>query len=38
MTVDQTSQLLLSRLAAKGIRLVARGVYTSYLDQLLTSG
>ena len=37
-TVDQTGQILLSRLAAKGVRLVARGVYTSYLVQSLTSG
>jgi len=37
-TVDQTGQILLSRLAAKGVRLVARGVYTSYLVQSLASG
>ena len=37
-TVDQTGQILLSRLAAKGVRLVARGVYTSYLVQSLPSG
>lgn len=36
-TVDQGGQMLLSRLAAKGVRLVARGVYTSYLVQSLTS-
>jgi hypothetical protein len=36
-TVDQSGQILLSRLAAKGVRLVARGVYTSYLVQSLTS-
>jgi hypothetical protein len=30
--------MLLRRLAAKGIRLLARGVYTSYLVQTLTSG
>ena len=36
-TVDQAGQMLLSRLAAKGVRLVARGVYTSYLVQSLTS-
>lgn len=35
-TVDQAGQLLLSRLAAKGVRLLARGVYTSYLVQSLT--
>ena len=37
-TVDQTGQILLSRLAAIGVRLVARGVYTSYLVQSLRSG
>jgi hypothetical protein len=36
-TVDQAGQMLLSRLAAKGVRLIARGVYTSYLVQSLTS-
>ena len=36
-TVDQAGQVLLSQLAAKGVRLVARGVYTSYLVQSLTS-
>jgi hypothetical protein len=36
-TVDQAGQMLLSRLAAKGVRMVARGVYTSYLVQSLTS-
>jgi hypothetical protein len=36
-TVDQAGQMLLSRLAARGVRLVARGVYTSYLVQSLTS-
>jgi hypothetical protein len=34
--VDQAGELLLSRLAAKGVRLGARGVYTSYLVQSLT--
>jgi hypothetical protein len=34
--VDQTGEMLLSRLARQGIRLVARGVYTSYLVQSLT--
>jgi hypothetical protein len=34
-TVDQAGQLLLSRLAAKGVRLLARGVYTSYLVESL---
>jgi len=32
-TVDQAGQTLLSRLAAKGIILAAKGVYTSYLVQ-----
>ena len=32
-TVDQAGTMLLRRLAAKGIRLLARGVYTSYLVQ-----
>ena len=36
-TVDQAGQMLLSRLAAMGVRLIARGVYTSYLVQSLTS-
>ena len=36
-TVDQAGQMLLSRLAAKGVRLVARGLYTSYLVQSLAS-
>lgn len=35
--VDQAGQILLSRLAAKGILLAARGVYTSYLVQSLAS-
>lgn len=35
--MDQAGQTLLSRLAAKGLRLVASGVYTSYLVQSLTS-
>jgi len=35
--VDQAGQMLLSRLAAKGVDLVASGVYTSYLVQALTS-
>jgi hypothetical protein len=37
-TVDQVGQILLSRLAAIGVRLVARGIYTSYLVQSLTAG
>jgi hypothetical protein len=36
--VDQAGQTLLSRLAAKGVQLVANGVYTSYLVEALTSG
>lgn len=36
-TVDQEGQMLLSRLAAKGVRLVAKGVYTSYVVQSLMS-
>ena len=35
--VDQSGRMLLIRLAAKGIGLVATGVYTSYLVQELTS-
>lgn len=35
-TVDQAGTMLLRRLAAKGIRLLARGIYTSYLVQTLT--
>ena len=35
--VDQSGRLLLTRLAARGIRLIASGVYTSYLVQELTS-
>jgi len=34
--VDESGRMLLTRLAAKGIRLVASGVYTSYLVQALT--
>ena len=36
--VDQDGRSLLSRLAAKGVRLVANGVYTSYLVQALAEG
>lgn len=36
-TVDQAGRMLLSRLAAKGIRLVASGLYTSYLVKALPS-
>jgi hypothetical protein len=35
-TVDQAGRMLLRRLSAKGIRLMASGVYTSYLVQTLT--
>jgi hypothetical protein len=35
-TVDQSGQTLLRRLAARGIRIVARGLYTSDLIQALT--
>ena len=34
-TVDQAGQTLLRRLAATGIGLLAKGVYTSYLVQAL---
>ena len=34
--VDQDGRLLLARLAAKGFRLVASGVYTSYIVQAIT--
>jgi len=34
-TVDQVGRMLLGRLAAKGVRLLASGVYTSYLVQAL---
>jgi len=37
-TVDQAGTMLLRRLAAKGIRLLARGMYTSYLVQTVASG
>jgi len=36
-TVDQAGTTLLRRLAAKGIRLLASGIYTSYLVQTLAS-
>lgn len=35
-TVDQAGRALLRRLAAKGVRLLASGVYTSYIVQSLT--
>jgi hypothetical protein len=34
-TVDQSRHALLSRLAAYGIRLVANGIYTSYIVRVL---
>jgi hypothetical protein len=37
-TVDQAGTMLLRRLATKGIRLLARGIYTPYLVQTLASG
>jgi hypothetical protein len=37
-SVDRAGQTLLSRLAAKGVKLSASGVYTSYLVQSLASG
>jgi anti-anti-sigma regulatory factor len=36
-TVDHSGKTLLRRLAAKGVLLVARGVYTSYLVQSLSA-
>lgn len=35
-TVDQAGRALLCRLAAKGVRLLASGVYTSYLVQAVS--
>ena len=35
-TVDRAGRALLCRLAAKGVRLLASGVYTSYLVRTLT--
>jgi ABC-type transporter Mla MlaB component len=37
-TVDQAGRALLCRLAARGVRLLARGVYTSYLVRALNPG
>ena len=34
--IDQAGRTLLSRLAARGVRLAAKGVYTSYIVQELT--
>ncbi len=35
LTVDQAGRTLLCRLAAKGVRLLASGIYTSYLVRAL---
>ena len=35
-TVDQAGRALLERLAAKGVRLRAKGIYNSYIVQELT--
>lgn len=35
-TIDQAGRALLRRLAASGVRLLASGVYTSYIVQALT--
>jgi hypothetical protein len=37
-TVDQAGIILLRRLAAKGVHLLANGLYTSYLVQTLGAG
>jgi hypothetical protein len=37
-TVDQAGTNFLRRLAAKGVRLLARGLYTSYLVKTLGAG
>ena len=37
-TVDQAGTVLLRRLAATGIRMLANGLYTSYLVQTLDAG
>jgi ABC-type transporter Mla MlaB component len=37
-TVDQAGRALLCRLAARGVRLLGRGVYTSYLVGALNPG
>ena len=37
-TVDPAGRALLCRLAARGVRLLGRGVYTSYLVGALNSG
>jgi hypothetical protein len=35
-TIDQAGRALLRHLAASGVRLLARGVYTSYIVEALT--
>ena len=35
-TIDQAGRALLSRLAARGVRLLASGVYTSYIVHTLS--
>jgi hypothetical protein len=35
LTIDEAGRVLLSRLAAKGVRLLASGMYTSYIVQTL---
>jgi hypothetical protein len=36
-TIDESGRALLSRLAANGIRLLAKGIYTSYIVRALMS-
>jgi hypothetical protein len=37
LTIDESGRALLTRLAAKGIRLLATGIYTSYIVRVLMS-
>lgn len=37
-SIDQAGRALLGRLADKGVRLLAHGVYTTYLVEALQSG
>jgi hypothetical protein len=37
-TVDQAGRALLGRLSARGVRLAATGLYTSYMLETLASG
>lgn len=37
LTIDESGHTLLTRLAAKGIRLLATGIYTSYTVRALVS-